>query len=75
MKPLIFAQSQWWWAPVIIGIFALVVLVVILLKKHTKIFRSDEKPKSDREIAKEELDRVLQPIEEDNTKEDDEPKA
>ncbi len=75
MKPLILAQSQWWWAPVIIGIFALVVLVVILLKRHTKIFRSDEKPKSDREIAKEELDRVLQPIEEDNTKEDDEPKA
>ena len=62
--PAILAQSQWWWALVIVGIFVVIVGLVILLKRHTKMFKDDEKPKSDREIAQEELDRVLEPIEE-----------
>ena len=44
--------------------FGVIVVVVILLKKHVKIFKNDEKPKSDKEIAAEELDRLLQPVEE-----------
>lgn len=43
--------------------FGIIVIVVILLKKHVKIFKNDEKPKSDKEIAAEELDRLLQPVE------------
>ena len=48
----------------IVAIFAVIVLIVILLKRHVKIFKSDEKPKSDKEIAAEELDRLLEPVEE-----------
>lgn len=52
-------------ALLIVGIFGVIVVAVILLKKYTKLFKSDEKPKSEKEIAAEELDRLLQPIEED----------
>ena len=47
------------------GVFAVavIVLIVILVKKHVKTFQSDEKPKSDKEVAAEELDRILEPIE------------
>ena len=34
------------------------------MKRKVKFFQNDEKPKSDREIAAEELDRILEPIEE-----------
>ena len=49
-------------ALIIVAIFGVIVLGVILLKKNTKLFRNDEKPKTDKEIAAEELDRILQPI-------------
>ncbi len=49
---------------IIVAIFGAIVLGVILLKKHVKIFKNDEKPKSEKEIAAEELDRILQPVEE-----------
>lgn len=54
-------------APVIIilclvGFFGLVVLLVILLKKHVPGLKNEEKPKSDKEIAKEELDRLLEKV-------------
>lgn len=77
--------------PVLIGLilvaaFGVLVLLVILLKRHVKIFKSDEKPKSDKEIAAEELDRILEPVEdlepkkeeaeeESEEKKDDAPKA
>ena len=48
---------------ILVAVFGVIVLAVILLKRHVGIFKSDEKPKSDREIAQEELDRLLQPIE------------
>ena len=68
----IYAQSsQWWWALVILGIFVVIVGVVIFLKRHLKAFKSDEKPKSDREIAAEELNRILQPIEEEEENKDE----
>lgn len=54
-------------APVIIilclvGFFGLIVLLVILLKKHVPGLKNEEKPKSDKEIAKEELDRLLEKV-------------
>lgn len=48
---------------ILVAVFGLIVLLVIMLKKHVKWFKSDEKPKSDKEIAQEELDRLLEPVE------------
>ena len=67
MKLPILTDSLGWLTPVIIfGVFALIVLIVIIVKKHVKTFQSDEKPKSDREVAAEELDRILEPIEDES---------
>ncbi|MBQ2069376.1 MAG: hypothetical protein II467_00435 [Bacilli bacterium] len=57
-------MPSWAIVLIIVGIFGVIVLMVILLKKNVKAFKSEEKPKSEKEIAAEELDRVLQPIEE-----------
>ena len=64
MKLPILADNLGWLTPVIIvAVFGLIVLIVIRVKKHVKTFQSDEKPKSDKEVAAEELDRILEPIE------------
>lgn len=52
---------------VLVGFFALIVLLVILLKKHLPGLKNQEKPKSDKEIAKEELDRVLEKVDDPET--------
>ena len=49
---------------IIVGVFGLIVLLVILLKKKVKFFKDPEVVKSDKEIAKEELDRILEPVDE-----------
>ncbi len=49
---------------VLVAFFGLVILLVILLKKHVPGLKNDEKPKSDKEIAKEELDRLLETVDE-----------
>ena len=49
---------------ILVAVFGIIVLVVVLVKRKVKFFQNDEKPKSDREIAAEELDRILEPIEE-----------
>ncbi len=54
---------------ILVAFFGIIVGIVILLKRKVKFFKSDEKPKSDKEIAKEELDRLLQPIEDEATEE------
>ena len=51
---------------ILVAIFGVIVIAVILVKRHVGIFKSDEKPKSDKEIAAEELDRLLQPIEDED---------
>lgn len=63
--PSVLASSSM--APVIailclVGFFGLIVLLVILLKKHVPGLKNEEKPKSDKEIAKEELDRLLEKV-------------
>ena len=63
--PSVVASSNM--APVIVilclvGFFGLIVLLVILLKKHVPGLKNEEKPKSDKEIAKEELDRLLEKV-------------
>ena len=52
--PSVLASSNM--APVIVilclvGFFGLIVLLVILLKKHVPGLKNEEKPKSDKEIA------------------------
>ncbi len=49
---------------VLVAFFSVVVLLVILLKKHVPGLKNEEKPKSDKEIAKEELDRLLETVDE-----------
>ena len=49
---------------VLVAFFALVILLVILLKRHVPGLKNEEKPKSDKEIAKEELDRILETVDE-----------
>ena len=66
---IVFADSMGWLTPVIIvAVFGVIVLAVILVKKHVKTFQNEEKPKSDKEVAQEELDRILQPVEDDEAK-------
>ena len=57
------SAGDWWWLFVILGIFAVLVVVIILVKRKVKIFQNPEQPKSDKEIAQEELDRLLEPVE------------
>lgn len=64
-----FDKNLGWLIPLILLLFfGAIVLIVILVKKYAKPFKNDEKPKSEKEIAAEELDRVLQPIEDEKTK-------
>ncbi len=70
IQPLIFAQSQWWWALVIVGIFVVIVGIVIFIKRHVKAFKTDERPKSEKEIAAEEVNRLLETVEEDKKEEE-----
>ena len=77
--PFVLAGMPAFLIPIIlVAGFGVIVLVVILLKRHVKIFKSDEQPKSDKEIAEEELNRILEPVEELTPKEEkaeEEPKA
>ncbi len=57
---------------ILVAVFGVIVLIVILLKRHVSIFKSDEKPPSSREVAEEELNRILRPIEEDVPVKDEE---
>lgn len=49
---------------ILVAFFGVIVLLIILLKRHVPGLKDDSKPKSEKEIAKEELDRVLVPIDE-----------
>jgi len=60
--------SQPWF--IIVGlllIFGVIVITVILLKKYAKPFKSQEKPKSDQEIAREEVERIIEYVDEEPT--------
>ena len=51
----------------LIVIFGIIVLGVILLKKYVKVFQNDDGPKSDKEIAAEEVNRVLTEVTDEDT--------
>ncbi len=60
-----FVDSPIFFIIIILAFFGLIVLAVSLVKKYAKPFQNTEEKKSDEEIAKEELDRVLVDFEED----------
>lgn len=49
---------------VLVAIFGVIVLGVILIKKYVPAFKNTDKPKSEKEIAEEEVDRLVVDIEE-----------
>lgn len=70
--------SQPWF--IIVGlllIFGVIVLAVILLKKYATPFKNQDKPKSDKEIAHEEVERLIEYVDEEPSPKasEDEPKA
>jgi FtsZ-interacting cell division protein ZipA len=48
-----------WYVLGLVAIFGVIVLIVMLIKKYGKHFKSEEKPKSDKEIAEEEVKRMV----------------
>jgi len=62
----------WLFIIIILAVFGFIVVAVILLKKYSPLFKSDEKPKSDEEIAKEEVERLTVPMDEKDNKSLDE---
>ncbi len=59
-------QNPWLIVLILLAIFGLVVLTVILIKKYSPHFKNTDKPKTDEEIAKEEVERLIVPMEEEN---------
>ena len=45
----------------LVAFFGIIVFAVIIFKRHSNLFKKDEKP-SDKEIVKQELDRVLEEV-------------
>ena len=65
-----FTDQLPWLIPVILlAFFGAIVFAIIMIKRHTNLFKDDEKPKSESEVIEEELDRVLQPVENEETAE------
>lgn len=59
-----------WLTPVIlVAFFGIIVLIVILIKKKTNVFGGEEKPKSEAEVAEEELNRLLEDVKDESAKE------
>jgi flagellar biosynthesis/type III secretory pathway M-ring protein FliF/YscJ len=48
-----------WYVLGLVAIFGAIVVIVMLIKKYGKHFKNEEKPKSDKEIADEEVNRMV----------------
>lgn len=59
---------EWAWALVLVGFFGIIVLGVILVKKYVKPLQIKKPDVDEKEAAKEELDRILVPIEDEDVK-------
>lgn len=74
--PVILADMPYWAILLLILlIFGVIALGVFLVRKFAKPFRNDEKPKSDREIAEEEVQRMTQELDEEELRQSEEAKA
>jgi len=60
----IFAELPTWsWPLIVIGFFALIVIIVIVVKKFVKPLQIKKPEIKEEDAIKEELDRILVPIE------------
>ncbi len=59
-------SNPWLIVLILLGVFGLIVLLVILIKKYSPHFKNLDKPKTDEEIAREEVERLTVPMEEEN---------
>lgn len=60
-------NQPWFYVLMLLVIFGAIVILVILAKKYFKPFQNDEKPKSEKEIAEEEVSRMVRPVEDEET--------
>lgn len=67
--PLFAGMPDWLIPVILVAAFGVIVIIVILLRKYAPMFKSDEQPPSPKEVAEEELNRILQPIEEEKKNE------
>ena len=59
---------DWSWPLIVIAFFALIVLIVIVVKKFVKPLQIKKPEIDEKEAIKEELDRILVPIEDEEVK-------
>ncbi|MCI2111329.1 MAG: hypothetical protein LKK13_03180 [Bacilli bacterium] len=62
-----FYEQPWFIIVMLLAVFGLIVFAVIMVKRYAPAFKSDEKPKSDKEIAEEEVNRMVRPVEDEET--------
>ena len=62
-------EQPWFIILVLLLFFGIIVFAVIMLKRHSSLFKSDEAPKNEEEVVREELDRVLETVEDEKTAE------
>lgn len=60
-------KQPWFIIIALLAIFGFIVIAVILVRKYSKHFKNEEKPKSDKEIAEEEVNRLVVDIEDEKT--------
>lgn len=58
---------------ILVAVFGVIVLAVILIRKYSPHFKNTETLKSEKEIAEEEVNRLIVDIEEEPTKDKDAP--
>jgi FtsZ-interacting cell division protein ZipA len=61
-------EQSWFIMVMLVIIFGVIVLGVWLVRKYVPAFKSDDKPKSDKEIAEEEVRRMTQPVDDETAK-------
>lgn len=59
---------EWAWVLALVGFFGIIVVGVILVKKYFKPLQINKPDVDEKEAAKEELDRILVPIEDEDLK-------
>ena len=65
-----FFATPWFIILVLLAFFGIIVFAVIMLKKHSSLFKDEEGPKSEAEVVEEELDRVLESVEDEKAAEE-----
>ncbi len=59
-------ENPWLLILILLLVFGAIVVAVILIRRYSPHFKTIEKPKTDEEIAKEEVERLTVPMDEEN---------